>query len=281
MRINIKYEGQVPHGSYSFTEYHMASGETPEEVQADAAAWVARSGAQHSMAVGLHNARTDWAAFGGQTEGYRFIDDPEPKPRPGELSPMMRVRSTVKSSIKWLTVAVLTCAIVIIGAGITIGMSRPPAAVNVPNEMGDVDTWAGLSVAVRAEKPGPRDAAKTCLALNAYHEARGEGWAGQVAVGQVALRRAGLDFNHVCKEIFRPGQFSWTVERPRHGALPAGVAWQWALAAAEEALQWAAHPEARTDYSNRATYFHATSVRPYWTRGLELVAMIGEHRFYR
>ena len=247
MRINIKYEGQVPHGSYSFTEYHVASGETPEEVQADAAAWVALSGAQHSMAVGLHNARTDWAAMGHQTEGYRFVDDPEPKPRPGELSPMMMTRgeSPVKSIFKYegqmpslsLRVLVTSAVMALVAAGaiwaVLSAPLTPPAAVDVSKEMGDVDTWAGLSVAVRAEKPGPRDAAKTCLALNAYHEARGEGWAGQVAVGQVALRRAGLDFNHVCKEIYRPGQFSWTAERPRHGALPAGVAWQWALAAAE------------------------------------------------
>jgi spore germination cell wall hydrolase CwlJ-like protein len=152
---------------------------------------------------------------------------------------------------------------------------------DVAKIMGDVDVHAGLSTPVKAERPGPRDAAKQCVALNAFYEARGEGWAGQVAVGQVAMRRAGLDFHHVCKEIYRPGQFSWTAERPRHGALPSGETWQWALAAAEQALVWAAHPEAHPDYSAKATYFHNTSVTPYWTRGLELVAMIGEHRFYR
>ena len=144
-----------------------------------------------------------------------------------------------------------------------------------------VDFYAGLAMPVRAEKPGPREVAKNCLALNAYHEARGESFTGQVAVGQVALRRAGLDFRRVCAEVFRPEQFSWTTHYPRGSAMPSGTTWQWALAAAEESLQWAAHPEAHLDYSNKATYFHARTVNPYWTRGLELVAVIGGHYFWR
>ena len=148
-----------------------------------------------------------------------------------------------------------------------------------PVNMGDVDVWSGLSTPVKHERAGPREAAKHCLALNAYHEARGEGFPGQVAVNQVALRRAGLDFKRVCAEIYKPGQFSWT--STKSGTRPTGAAWSWAMAAAEESLKWAAHPEKFNDYSHKATYFHATNVNPYWNRGLELVAMIGEHRFYR
>jgi spore germination cell wall hydrolase CwlJ-like protein len=174
-----------------------------------------------------------------------------------------------------------TTAIVHLATPKTIQSDSEDLRRTLKEAMGDVDVYAGLSVPVRSEKRTARDEAKQCVALNAFYEARGEGWAGQVAVGQVAMRRAGLDYHHVCKEIYRPGQFSWTAERPRHGALPSGETWQWALAAAEQALVWAAHPEAHPDYSAKATYFHNTSVTPYWTRGLELVAMIGEHRFYR
>ena len=153
-----------------------------------------------------------------------------------------------------------------------------------PEPQIEVDVWAGLSTPHREPKPSleghKRAEAKTCLALNAFHEARGEAFRGQVAVGQVALRRAGLDYRHVCTEVYRQGQFSWTADRPRHAALPSGDAWQWALAAADTALAWAERGVGE-DYSRGATYFHARSITPYWTRGLELVAVIDNHRFYR
>jgi spore germination cell wall hydrolase CwlJ-like protein len=172
-------------------------------------------------------------------------------------------------------------AALFLSSGIGFSSSKIAEVKPFSHHMGDVDVWAGLSTPVRPEKAGPRDAAKICLALNAYHEARGEGWAGQVAVGQVALRRAGMDYSRVCKEIFKPAQFSWTTHYPKGSPIPTGTAWQWALAAAEESLKWVAHPEQYTDYSNRATFFHSTNVNPFWNKGLELVAMIGEHRFYR
>jgi spore germination cell wall hydrolase CwlJ-like protein len=175
----------------------------------------------------------------------------------------------------------MAIAVMALMGGLSIGVSKPEVPeFNLPKIMGDIDFWAGLSTPVRAEKPTKRDEAKLCLALNAYHEARGEGFAGQVAVGQVALRRAGLDYLRVCHEIYKPNQFSWTTTK-RSGIRPTGDAWSWSLAAAEESLRWAARPEKFPDYSNHATYYHATSVNPYWTRGLELVAMIGDHRFYR
>jgi len=150
--------------------------------------------------------------------------------------------------------------------------------------MGDVDIYAGLSTPVPRPRETPEDRkraeAKTCLALNAYHEARGEAFSGQVAVGQVALRRAGLDAHRVCAEIYRPGQFSWTADRPRGAKLPSGDAWQWALAAAEASLAWADRGVG-PDHSNGATFYHAAHVTPYWTRGLELVAVLDKHRFYR
>jgi len=128
----------------------------------------------------------------------------------------------------------------------------------------------------------PRSEAKTCLALNAYHEARGEGFAGQVAVNQVAMRRAGLDYRRVCYEIYKPHQFSWTKNRPRNsGTLPTGTAWKAALIVAEVALVWAADPRSFPDFSNHATYYHSYKVKPYWIRGLELVATVGDHKFYR
>jgi N-acetylmuramoyl-L-alanine amidase len=49
-----------------------------------------------------------------------------------------------------------------------------------------------------------------CLALNVYHEARGETVEGQVAVAMVTMNRAGWDTRNVCPTVYKPRQFSWT-----------------------------------------------------------------------
>lgn len=128
---------------------------------------------------------------------------------------------------------------------------------------------------------GVLHAALVCLALNAYHEARGEPFDGQVAVGQVALRRAGHDPARVCREIYRPNQFSWTATRPRGSALPhrADPAWLRAKQAARVALLWAMGAPL-PDYSGGATHYHAAHVRPHWAKSMDQVAVIGDHLFY-
>ena len=176
---------------------------------------------------------------------------------------------------------IILCLVIIfifvfLGLGLALGVPEP----EVPKWTPDVDFYAGLATPVRVDRNPKWEEAKTCLALNAYYEARGESYEGQVAVGQVALRRAGLDYRYVCGEIYKPGQFSWTGERSRYGALPKGDTWQWALAAANDALDWGATGRG-VDYSRGATYFHARRVSPYWTRGLEQVAIVGDHLFYR
>lgn len=127
------------------------------------------------------------------------------------------------------------------------------------------------------------NAALLCLALNAYYEARGEPIEGQIAVGQVAIRRAGGDLSRVCREIYRPHQFSWTATRPRGSALPhrADPAWVRARHAARVAALWAMGAPGLHDYSAGATHYHADHVRPYWARRLDRVASVGAHHFYR
>ena len=120
-----------------------------------------------------------------------------------------------------------------------------------------------------------------CLSLNVYHEARGEPFAGQVAVAQVTVRRAQRDPRKVCTEVYRPGQFSWTATghrkyRPRL----LDPAWQRAQDAAALALRWGSG-ERLPDYSRGATHYHADYVRPYWTRAKTQTAQIGRHLFWR
>lgn len=116
-----------------------------------------------------------------------------------------------------------------------------------------------------------------CLALNIYHEARGEPFAGQVAVAQVAMRRAGYKAERVCEVVVAPKQFSWTGSPKKKPADRA--AWGRAVLAAKKALLWA--KGAGEDRSKGATHYHASHVKPLWSRGMTPVAVIGGHYFYR
>lgn len=115
-----------------------------------------------------------------------------------------------------------------------------------------------------------------CLALNVYHEARGEPFAGQVAVAQVVMRRARYDRARACAVVAAPRQFSWTRTPSR---VRDKAAWGRAVLAAQKALLWA--KGAGVDESRGADHYHASHVRPRWARGMWPVRQIGGHLFYR
>jgi N-acetylmuramoyl-L-alanine amidase len=124
-----------------------------------------------------------------------------------------------------------------------------------------------------------------CLALNIYHEARGEPIMGQYAVAHVTMNRAGQDEDKVCQEVFKPYQFSWAnnaVQKVRGG-------WQIAsyLKPREAHAWWVANRIAVTVLSGRmpditkgATHYHTLAVKPYWRKAFQAVMDIGRHRFY-
>lgn len=125
-----------------------------------------------------------------------------------------------------------------------------------------------------------------CLARNVYHEARGEPPEGQYAVAEVTMnRRASRRYPAtVCAVVYEKrwdairqryvGAFSWTefYSVPE----PSGEAWAFAQQVAEDVYYQRA--PARVD---GATYYHATYVKPSWSRTQERVARIGRHVFYR
>lgn len=116
--------------------------------------------------------------------------------------------------------------------------------------------------------------AVTCVALNVYHEARGEPLAGQYAVALVTLNRATISREGVCREVYRPHQFSWT--RGRRHAWVHGAAWQTARRVARETLAGAV-----VDMTRGATYYHAVTVHPYWRHHVTPTCRLGQHIFYR
>lgn len=114
-----------------------------------------------------------------------------------------------------------------------------------------------------------------CLALNVYYEARGESLSGQYAVAEVTMnRKAAIGYpKSVCEVVYQKGAFSWTAEKVYQ---PGGQEWQRALKVAEDVYY-----QRRAGRLPGVLHYHATYVRPEWSKERQRVARIGRHVFYR
>lgn len=117
-----------------------------------------------------------------------------------------------------------------------------------------------------------------CLALNVYHEARGEPEAGKYAVAHVVMNRVESEHypNDVCEVVYQPWQFSWTMLKKDKYPYD-----QNAWTRSNYIAQRVYYGEHVDDPSNGATMFHATYMRPVWAYQYKVSASIGGHRFYR
>lgn len=131
------------------------------------------------------------------------------------------------------------------------------------------------------------ESALLCLALNVYHEARGEMIPGQYAVAQVTLNRANGDQNKVCETVVAKNQFSWTKQMLARKDAKRYVLKKQGLPRDANAWALAKHIARYTlehrpiDGTNGATHYHTTQVRPVWRTSLKYVKRIGRHVFYR
>ena len=120
-----------------------------------------------------------------------------------------------------------------------------------------------------------------CLATTVYREARGESYAGQVAVAIVVRNRVLSDKfpDTPCKVMLEPRQFAF-VSHDLHLRDPKDEeAWETAQVAAESVLAMPIHAYQRP--LGGALYFHSGK-RPAWDfNKLEEVVVIGNHTFYR
>lgn len=136
-----------------------------------------------------------------------------------------------------------------------------------------------------------------CLALNIYHEARGESVLGQEAVAWVTLNRVAHPKypNDVCK-VVKQGHYSkWFKEV--HGKLvplknKCHFSWwcdgrddtpkdskKWAQA--KEIAYWVSMNWGYQDDPTRgAIMYHANYVKPYWRTDYEKLVVIDKHIFY-
>lgn len=129
------------------------------------------------------------------------------------------------------------------------------------------------------------ESAVLCLAINIYHEARDQSLLGQHAVAQVTMNRAKWQESHVCQEVLKPKQFSWT-----NGGLVARYKGKARLTKAglpkEEGAWYRARGVAIATLSGMvpqftwADHYHTTKVAPRWSGAFKRVAQIGDHVFY-
>lgn len=114
-----------------------------------------------------------------------------------------------------------------------------------------------------------------CLAKNIYHEARGEGLYGQIAVAQVTVNRvaSGQFQSSICKAVYASKQFSWTIGGAKR--IKDTKAWQDAVVVAQAVLTQSIR---LPDF--KALYFHTKQVKPKWAKTKRIVAVINNHIFY-
>ena len=134
-------------------------------------------------------------------------------------------------------------------------------------------------------------AAVMCLAMNLYHETRGETLAGNIAVGYVTMNRV-ADPRYpdtVCGVVHQAKYHGWDLVNP----IKNRCQFSWYCdglsdnpqdgKAMLESVILAQHVIAGTvtDISQGATHYHAKYVNPYWADDMTVVLEIGQHIFYK
>lgn len=135
--------------------------------------------------------------------------------------------------------------------------------------------------------------AALCLALNVYHEARGDGIESQILVIQTTLKRAKEGKKEICEVVTQKDQFSWTnnhlVKNGKVFAIdlamvPTDVkAWNQAMLLAQQGIT----KRFKTKYQRKVakmfvnvTHYHAETVHPSWANKMKLIGKAGTHLAY-
>lgn len=119
------------------------------------------------------------------------------------------------------------------------------------------------------------------LALNIYHEAGNQHIIGKIAVGVVTLNRvkSHLYENTIEDVVKERKQFSWYHTKRNHTPKDK-VLWKECLRISEMLLTPGYTSDIMKHLTN-VTHYHATYVRPKWSKVYVKVIQIGDHIFYR
>jgi N-acetylmuramoyl-L-alanine amidase len=116
-----------------------------------------------------------------------------------------------------------------------------------------------------------------CLAMNIYHESRGEDFKGKMAVAHTTLNRVKSELfpDTICDVVWQKKQFSWT----KNGDLKidkTDVEWLNSVLSTMVALY-----STNGDLTNGALFFHANYIdKPSWAKKMEITLKHGGHTFY-
>lgn len=122
-----------------------------------------------------------------------------------------------------------------------------------------------------------------CFALNLYHESRGEGYEGKLAVGMVVINRLNSPKypKTVCGVIYqrlgKKYQFSWVGQLSKESLSKKKNFAEWNESKRIAILMLTENK--RYDKVSDSLYYHADYVNPNWP--YQKVTQIGRHIFYR
>lgn len=152
-----------------------------------------------------------------------------------------------------------------------VGWCTPADAEYIPDAPAgayEIDVEDALKVRLTAVQ---------CLALNIYHEARGEPLRGQYAVGMVTLNR--VVSRHypasVCGVVLQYRQFSWTHDGRSDQPDVDSDEWRLSFNLAYRFIEGGFH----VPWQASVTHYHRDDVRVYWPR-LRVAFILGRHVFY-
>lgn len=136
------------------------------------------------------------------------------------------------------------------------------------------------------------ETALMCMAFNIYHEANNQSMLGQLAVGQVVMNRVedsrfpntvcevvkeAVTYKNTDKPVLHKCQFSWYCDGKKDEPNYDSKAWSNALKYAVVVLGG----DITLDFTDGATHYHATYVRPAWAKTKTRTTRIDRHIFYR
>jgi len=122
-----------------------------------------------------------------------------------------------------------------------------------------------------------------CLTKNMYHESKGEGGFGWLAVGMVTMNRVESKRypNSICAVVYQNNgkvyQFSWAATKKKFAKPKKSLYNQ----IHELAVLIYLYHNKMHDITDNALFFHADYVNPYWSKKMKKTTKIGRHIFYK
>lgn len=131
---------------------------------------------------------------------------------------------------------------------------------------------------------------ESCMAVNLFYEAAGEGKRGMEAVAAVTYNRSESKpyKGSICKVVFSPKQFSWTHQKGYDSVLKLLQGDDSELNNKDKksyklAIDIAKKPRLhfRSVLHKNTLHYHSVKVKPYWSKYKVQVQTIGRHVFYK